>query len=215
MEIFSQNIKPLQKSVITPQPRTFLENRVYLDVLKDLKEKIDDLYSRMNEMEKKIEIVSMNSLKSHIEPNQNVTPQLELNFHEEVQKLHSTMNELNKKIDERIPEKILSESKFEKETQEGDDVIEKILLEVKNLLPKKTMNQNTNDSLTIVETNRIENIKSLLERHEKLSSVELSELIGLSRTRCNEYFKLMEKLNIVEPFIIGKEKFYKIKRLIV
>jgi tetrahydromethanopterin S-methyltransferase subunit G len=213
MEDFSQKIKSIQvqRAVTIPQPRIFLENRVYTDVLRDLNKKIDDLYLRLNEMEKKIEIVSMSSIKSSIENNQNVKTLPELNFHKEIENLHSTINELNKKIDERIPEKILSESKFEKETQEGDDIVEKILSEVKNLLPKKAMNQNVNDSLTIVEGNRIENIKSLLERHEKLSSVELSELVGLSRTRCNEYFKLMEKLNIVEPFIVGKEKFYKLK----
>jgi tetrahydromethanopterin S-methyltransferase subunit G len=212
MEDFSQKIKSIQvHRPVTSQPRTFLENRVYTDVLRDLNKKIDDLYFRLNEMEKKIEIVSVNSIKSSMEENQNVTSKPELNFHKEIENLHSTINELNKKIDERIPEKILSESKFEKETQEGDDIVEKILSEVKNLLPKKAMNQNVNDSLTIVEGNRIENIKSLLERHEKLSSVELSELVGLSRTRCNEYFKLMEKLNIVEPFIVGKEKFYKLK----
>ena len=65
--------------------------------------------------------------------------------------------------------------------------------------------------LTIVETKRIENITSLLEVHEKLSSRDLSELIGLSRTRCNEYFKLMEKLGMVEPVLNERKKFYKLR----
>ena len=66
-------------------------------------------------------------------------------------------------------------------------------------------------NLTIVESKRIEDIKSLLGKHGKLTSSELSQLTGLSRTRCNEYFKFMKKLNMVEPFSSGRNKFYRLK----
>ncbi len=67
-------------------------------------------------------------------------------------------------------------------------------------------------SLTIVETKRIKDIESILKKHKKLTSSELSQLMCLSRTRCNEYFKIMGKLNIVEPIIIRKMKYYRLKK---
>ena len=66
-------------------------------------------------------------------------------------------------------------------------------------------------SLTIVETKRIDEIASLLKKRGKLTSSKLSQLTGLSRTRCNEYFKLMEKLDIVESVLEIREKAYKLK----
>jgi DNA-binding Lrp family transcriptional regulator len=62
-----------------------------------------------------------------------------------------------------------------------------------------------------VESRRIEKIVSLLHEHGRLSSVQLSRMIGLSRTRCNEYFKKMEELGLVEGVMVGKEKYYKLK----
>ena len=79
------------------------------------------------------------------------------------------------------------------------------------MIPSKAIIQAVKNPLTIVETKRIEEITSLLERHKKLTSSELSELTGLSRTRCNEYFKLMEKLGKVEAIFGGREKFYRLK----
>lgn len=68
------------------------------------------------------------------------------------------------------------------------------------------------ESLTIVETKRIKDIKSILKRHKKMTSSELSLSMGLSRTRCNEYFKIMEKLNIVEPVFSRNKKYYRLKK---
>ena len=76
-------------------------------------------------------------------------------------------------------------------------------------VPQKERTKTRN--LTIVKSKRIEDIKSLLGTHEKLTSSELSQLTGLSRTRCNEYFKFMKKLNIVEPILGRREKFYRLK----
>ena len=78
-------------------------------------------------------------------------------------------------------------------------------------MPRKPVIQAVKKPLTIVKTKKIEEITSLLKRHEKLSSSKLSQFVGLSRTRCNEYFKLMESLDLVEPVLFGKEKFYKLK----
>jgi response regulator of citrate/malate metabolism len=68
------------------------------------------------------------------------------------------------------------------------------------------------EPLTIVEIKRIKEITSVLEEHKKLTSSELSQMMGLSRTRCNEYFKIMEDLKMVEPFLSRREKYYKLKK---
>jgi Fic family protein len=54
-----------------------------------------------------------------------------------------------------------------------------------------------------------ENIISLLEQHKKLSSSELGNLLNLSRTRCNEYFRELSKEGLVEGTIVDRQKFYK------
>lgn len=53
-------------------------------------------------------------------------------------------------------------------------------------------------------------ITALLEEHKKLSSSQLSKLLGLSRTRCNEYFRDLTKEGITEGILIDRNKFYKL-----
>lgn len=55
-----------------------------------------------------------------------------------------------------------------------------------------------------------EQILSFLQQHKKLSSVELSNLVNLSRTRCNEYFKELSDERLVEGVIVGRQKYYKL-----
>jgi Fic family protein len=63
---------------------------------------------------------------------------------------------------------------------------------------------------TIRKSKWKEQIISLLEQHKKLSSSELSSLVNLSRTRCNEYFRELLKEGLTEGVIIGKKKYYKL-----
>ena len=78
----------------------------------------------------------------------------------------------------------------------------------KNFTENKVISEK---DLTIVEKKRIEDIKLILEKNKQLTSSELNRLIGLSRTRCNEYFKQMEELGLVEGIDIGKERYYKLR----
>jgi len=55
-------------------------------------------------------------------------------------------------------------------------------------------------------------IKSLLSEHEKLSCNELSKMIKLSRNRCNEYLKELERAGIVEGTRIRRKRFYSLIR---
>ena len=55
-----------------------------------------------------------------------------------------------------------------------------------------------------------EQIISLLEQHKKLTSSQLSKLIGLSRTRCSEYFRELTREGITEGIIVNRQKYYKL-----
>jgi len=127
---------------------------------------------------------------------------------EKVDGLYLKINELERRIDERIPEKALSESIFKQEIVGTDDAVKKIVSEVKAMARPIIASK---DKLTIIEQRRIERIMSILQENGKLSSMQLAQMMGLSRTRCNEYFRQMEELGLVEGMEIGKEKFYKIK----
>lgn len=53
-------------------------------------------------------------------------------------------------------------------------------------------------------------IKIILKRKGKMTSEELCKIIGLSRTRCNEYLKDLERNKEAKSEIIGRKKYYKI-----
>ena len=124
---------------------------------------------------------------------------------EKVDRIDFRLRELERKFDERVSEKVLSESKFVQDTSGSEDIVNKIITEVKKvarpLIPHK-------EKITIVESKRIERIVSFLQEHRMLSSSQLAHMLGLSRTRSNEYFKQMENLGIVKGTDVGKEIFY-------
>lgn len=55
-----------------------------------------------------------------------------------------------------------------------------------------------------------EQIISLLQQNKKLTSSQLSKLIGLSRTRCSEYFRELMREGKTEGVIINRQKYYKL-----
>lgn len=55
-------------------------------------------------------------------------------------------------------------------------------------------------------------IKSLLEEHKKLASPELSQMLKLSRTRCNEYLIEMEREGVLKGTTIRRKKFYELRK---
>ena len=117
-------------------------------------------------------------------------------------------------LSDRLPPDILTERKFKEEVQDGEEIVGKIISKVEELSKAKSVRGIIEERLgtppSIVETRRIEMITGLLIQHGKLNSKELSNHVGLSRTRCNEYFKQMEQIGIVEPVVIGREKFYRL-----
>lgn len=126
---------------------------------------------------------------------------------EKVDRIDFRVRELERKFDERISGKVLTESKFTEDASGSEDIVNRIITEVKKvarpLIPHK-------EKITIVESKRIERVISLLQEHRMLSSFQLAQMMGLSRTRCNEYFKQMENLGIVKGVDVGKERHYQL-----
>jgi arsenate reductase-like glutaredoxin family protein len=127
---------------------------------------------------------------------------------ERLDRISFRLAELERKFEERIPEKTITENQFKQEIVDSEEIVQKIISEVKSISRPIIA---TKEKLTIVESKNIEKIVSILREHEKLSSLQLSQILNLSRTRCNEYFKQMEDIGLVEGMMIGKEKYYKLK----
>ena len=105
------------------------------------------------------------------------------------------LNDLEKTIEERLPTKISAEPKSESP------------IRIENNYPDFS----TGNELGLTESKKVETIKLVLKQHQMLSSIQLAQLLHMSRTRANEYFKKMEDRQLVEGVLVGKEKFYKIK----
>jgi len=135
-------------------------------------------------------------------------------INERLVEMQERIDTIERVLGERLPPDILTERTFREEVQSGDEIIGEIISRVEDLSKSKSIRgiieERLEQKLSGVESRRIEAITGLLQQHGKLSSVELARQIGLSRTRCNEYFKQMEELGIVEPVLIGREKFYRL-----
>jgi uncharacterized membrane protein len=55
-------------------------------------------------------------------------------------------------------------------------------------------------------------IKLIVERYGEITSSQLSKIIKLSRTRCNEYLVEMEKEGILVSKSKGRKKFYSVRQ---
>jgi len=57
-----------------------------------------------------------------------------------------------------------------------------------------------------------EAIRLILQKYGKVTASELSKLIKLSRTRCNEYLKEMEEEGILFSLIDSRKKLYSLRQ---
>ena len=129
-----------------------------------------------------------------------------------VETLALKLADIERKFEERVPEKTLSEQAFREEVVDSGNLAQEIIEGVKEEIHTAANARPivaTRDQLTVVEQKRIEKVLSILQEHGKLSSPQLATLMNLSRTRCNEYFRHMEELGLVEGIEVGKEKYYK------
>jgi len=63
-----------------------------------------------------------------------------------------------------------------------------------------------------VSTKTKEAIKLILKKYGELTSEQLSKILKLSRTRCNEYLKEMEEEGITKSRIFCRKKFYSLRQ---
>jgi hypothetical protein len=128
--------------------------------------------------------------------------------------IQTRMDTMENVMGERLPQDILTERRFREEVQSGDEIIGRIMSRIEELSKSRSIidviDGRVGEKPGIVEARRIETITGLLQQHGKLSSETLASRTGLSRTRCSEYFKLMEEMGIVEPVLVGREKFYRL-----
>ncbi len=113
---------------------------------------------------------------------------------------------LEKIINERIPERVLSEKFFKTQIEDGNDVVKEIVEEVKKIIKPVI----ASEKIGIVESKKIQEIISIMRENGRVSASQLSKILNLSRTRCNEYLKKMENLGIARGMKIGKIKYYQL-----
>jgi uncharacterized membrane protein len=102
--------------------------------------------------------------------------------------------------------------KLTEEVREMHQKMERILLEldeIKQKLDKASVDAVELQSITKKDKTK-EAIKIILRKKGRMTSEELCQIIGLSRTRCNEYLKEMERNNEAKSEIVNRKKYYKL-----
>jgi predicted ArsR family transcriptional regulator len=90
----------------------------------------------------------------------------------------------------------------------NDDQVLDILAERLQKIEKALVGEQAEDGIRKSKTK--DEIVNMLRQHKKLTSTQLGMLLGLSRTRCNEYFRELMKDGRVEGVIVDRQKFYKL-----
>lgn len=106
------------------------------------------------------------------------------NMEEKIDFMLSKLTDLDKKIEGMKHERYYELSKMKKMAGQKEESIRK--LKMKDM------------------------IKLLLEEHKKLTSSQLSKLINLSRNRCSEYLKEMEREGIMRGTKVRQQRFYEL-----
>jgi response regulator of citrate/malate metabolism len=125
---------------------------------------------------------------------------------EKINLLNFRLSWLEKKIEEKIPEKVLTESSFKQQIMDGNEILNKMTEEIKKIIQPTVVSK----EIGIVESKKIQEIISIMRESGKISIYELAKILNLSRTRCNEYLKKMEMLGIVRGMKFGKRKYYQL-----
>lgn len=121
--------------------------------------------------------------------------------------------EREKILKERIREIVSEELKNSGIYKRIDDIskyaksIDKKLEDMKNSLVP--LSRSKSDTIRKIKMKRM--IIELLRKHKRLTSSNLSVKLDLSRTRCSEYLKEMERDGITKGVVISRQKFYELK----
>ena len=72
------------------------------------------------------------------------------------------------------------------------------------------LSRSKDDSIRKIKIKRM--VLEMLKRHNRLTASELGSRLGMSRTRCNEYLKELERNGITKGILISRQKFYELEK---
>ncbi|MEM0473151.1 MAG: winged helix-turn-helix domain-containing protein [Candidatus Aenigmatarchaeota archaeon] len=126
------------------------------------------------------------------------------------EKARQTEDDLNKQLNIQHAQLF----KVIEDMRELNQKIERIFLEleqIKQKLDKTPISDNGFESQAQLKKDKTkEAIKIILRKKGRMTSEDLSKLIGLSRSRCNEYLKEMERNKEARSEIENRKKYYRL-----
>lgn len=127
-----------------------------------------------------------------------------------IDKLEYRLIMLEDKLEEKT-QKLLTEERFIKEIESSEEIVEKIVERLKQINHPEAFNRIDEKLFGRGELEKARIVTDLLKDYGKLSSLQLAQLMNISRTRANEYLKMLENSGVVKGILIGKEKLYYLK----
>lgn len=124
-------------------------------------------------------------------------------------KIQGSEEELNKQLNIQYAHIF----KLIEDVREINHKIDKLQLLVEDILKSKNeISQTVQKELpTLTKKDKTRDaIKLILRKKGKMTSDDLCKIIGLSRTRCNEYLKDLERNKEAKSEVMGRKKYYKI-----
>ncbi len=123
-------------------------------------------------------------------------------------KIHASEDELNKQLNIQYAHIF----KLIEDVREINHKIDKLYLLLEEMSKTRTeLPQLQQKETTLTKKDKTRDaIKLILKRRGKMTSEDLCKIIGLSRTRCNEYLKDLERDKEAKSEIINRKKYYKI-----
>lgn len=125
------------------------------------------------------------------------------NLQKEKIQFHETSQEVPNWLEQKLEDVLFKIAEMDKKIEALRHDRMKEFVEMKEFNPNET-----SDSIRKIKMKTM--IKSLLGEHKKLTASELSKLINLSRTRCSEYLKEMERKGLVTGTNVRRQRFYEL-----
>lgn len=149
----------------------------------------------------------MNFLKSRKMDKEKLESLSELGKIREIEKEKSE----NQRVESIIFRKF-KEVGLEERIMEMDSKIEEIAEKMDEMMFLYKSNSREKTSPSVRKMRVKEMITLLLQQHDTLSAPQLSELMNLSRTRCSEYLKEMERRDVLVSELNCRKRSYKIRQ---
>ena len=118
---------------------------------------------------------------------------------------------LNRRI-ETILSKKFEETGVQEKMKEMNFMLEEIAEKMDQMMILQQSNSRQKTSPSVRKMKVKEMITLLLQQHDVLSAPQLCNLLNLSRTRCSEYLKELEKEEKVGSETINRKKYFKLRK---